>query len=157
MAHSWGGRLLERIQIILFFISRLPGWTLLRDIRPYNLRLLSLFCITVQNTKGLLPVVLPKDLCQNFLRSAWENTKRKRETCGVLCGKLVKDSFLTWDCVFLPWFTMAPRKHIQAISTHITPRRKPWVTRPGHREFDDFVFGYFSESLELNNWLQQCS
>nr|XP_048298687.1 STAM-binding protein-like [Myodes glareolus] len=48
----------------------------------------------VQNTKGLLPVVLPKDLCQNFLYSAWENTKRKRETCGVLCGKLVNDKYI---------------------------------------------------------------
>ncbi|XP_041528875.1 STAM-binding protein-like [Microtus oregoni] len=48
----------------------------------------------IQNTKGLLPVVLPKDLCQNFLRSAWENTKRKRETCGVLCGKLVNDKYI---------------------------------------------------------------
>ncbi|KAM7330786.1 hypothetical protein ACRRTK_009975 [Alexandromys fortis] len=54
----------------------------------------SIFFHTVQNTKGLLPVVLPKDLCQNFLRSAWENTKRKRETCGVLCGKLVNDKYI---------------------------------------------------------------
>ncbi|XP_040597199.1 STAM-binding protein-like, partial [Mesocricetus auratus] len=53
----------------------------------------SLFSISGQNSKGLHTVVLPKDLCKQFLRSARKNTKKGIETCGVLCGTLVKDEY----------------------------------------------------------------
>ncbi|XP_040591985.1 STAM-binding protein-like [Mesocricetus auratus] len=46
-----------------------------------------------QNSKGLHTVVLPKDLCKQFLRSARKNTKKGIETCGILCGTLVKDEY----------------------------------------------------------------
>ncbi|XP_035309816.1 STAM-binding protein-like isoform X2 [Cricetulus griseus] len=46
-----------------------------------------------QNSEGLRPVVLPKDLCDQFLRSARKNTKKGIETCGVLCGALVKEAY----------------------------------------------------------------
>ncbi|KAE8589959.1 hypothetical protein XENTR_v10017873 [Xenopus tropicalis] len=46
----------------------------------------------VQNeiVDGLRPVVLPRDLSQRFLQLAEANTSRGIETCGILCGKLVR-------------------------------------------------------------------
>ncbi|XP_034993401.1 AMSH-like protease isoform X1 [Zootoca vivipara] len=49
----------------------------------------------VQNNvaEGLRSVVLPKDLCHNFLLLAEANTVRGIETCGILCGKLTHNEF----------------------------------------------------------------
>ncbi|XP_059108590.1 STAM-binding protein-like [Peromyscus eremicus] len=45
------------------------------------------------NSKGLRPVILPKDLWDRFLLSAKNNTKKGVETCGVLCGTLEKEEY----------------------------------------------------------------
>ncbi|XP_059108801.1 STAM-binding protein-like isoform X1 [Peromyscus eremicus] len=47
----------------------------------------------VPNSKGLRPVILPKDLWDRFLLSAKNNTKKGVETCGVLCGTLEKEEY----------------------------------------------------------------
>ncbi|XP_036063203.1 STAM-binding protein-like [Onychomys torridus] len=49
--------------------------------------------IPVPNSKGLRPVVLPQDLWDQFLHSAKNNTQKGIETCGVLCGILVKEEY----------------------------------------------------------------
>ncbi|XP_060244322.1 STAM-binding protein-like [Meriones unguiculatus] len=48
---------------------------------------------TVQKVKSLRPVILPHDLCEKFLKSARKNTKKKIETCGVLCGSMVGEEY----------------------------------------------------------------
>ncbi|XP_055464684.1 STAM-binding protein-like [Psammomys obesus] len=48
---------------------------------------------TVQEVRGLHPVILPHDLCEKFLKSARKNTKKKIETCGVLCGSMVGEEY----------------------------------------------------------------
>ncbi|XP_060244314.1 STAM-binding protein-like [Meriones unguiculatus] len=48
---------------------------------------------TVQEVRGLYPVILPHDLCEKFLKSARKNTKKKIETCGVLCGSMVGEEY----------------------------------------------------------------
>ncbi|XP_021482053.1 STAM-binding protein-like [Meriones unguiculatus] len=48
---------------------------------------------TVQKVRGLCPVILPHDLCEKFLKSARKNTKKKIETCGVLCGSMVGEEY----------------------------------------------------------------
>ncbi|XP_028748427.2 STAM-binding protein-like, partial [Peromyscus leucopus] len=52
-----------------------------------------LLSIAVLNSKGLCPVVLPEDLWDQFLLSAKNNTKKGIETCGVLCGILVREEY----------------------------------------------------------------
>ncbi|XP_076399228.1 STAM-binding protein-like isoform X2 [Peromyscus maniculatus bairdii] len=47
----------------------------------------------VLNSKGLHPVILPEDLWEQFLLSAKNNTQKGIETCGVLCGILVKEEY----------------------------------------------------------------
>ncbi|XP_060244321.1 STAM-binding protein-like [Meriones unguiculatus] len=48
---------------------------------------------TVQKVRSLRPVILPHDLCEKFLKSARKNTKKKIETCGVLCGSMVGEEY----------------------------------------------------------------
>nr|XP_021517180.1 STAM-binding protein-like [Meriones unguiculatus] len=48
---------------------------------------------TVQKVRGLRPVILPHDLCETFLKSVRKNTKKKIETCGVLCGSMVGEEY----------------------------------------------------------------
>jgi len=38
----------------------------------------------------LRPVVVPADLVAQFSRAAKTNTARNVETCGILCGRLVR-------------------------------------------------------------------
>lgn len=38
----------------------------------------------------LRQVIVPRELCQKFLQLADANTVRGVETCGILCGKLVR-------------------------------------------------------------------
>lgn len=45
---------------------------------------------TAQLVEGLRRVVIPRDLTYKFLLLADSNTARGIETCGVLCGKLVR-------------------------------------------------------------------
>jgi hypothetical protein len=56
---------------------------------PHGLRLFP-FSITVPTIDGLRHVVVPGRLCPQFLQLASANTTRGVETCGILCGKLVK-------------------------------------------------------------------
>lgn len=39
---------------------------------------------------GLRQLFVPAELCQKFLKLAEANTARAVETCGILCGKLVR-------------------------------------------------------------------
>ncbi|NXA12473.1 STABP protein, partial [Sapayoa aenigma] len=41
----------------------------------------------------LRQVIVPKELCQKFLQLADANTVRGVETCGILCGKLMRNEF----------------------------------------------------------------
>ncbi|XP_044273316.1 STAM-binding protein isoform X1 [Varanus komodoensis] len=43
--------------------------------------------------EGLRHVIVPRELCHKFLQLADANTARGVETCGILCGKLVRDEF----------------------------------------------------------------
>lgn len=43
-----------------------------------------------QRVEGLRRVVVPRDLTYRFLLLADSNTARGIETCGVLCGRLVR-------------------------------------------------------------------
>ncbi|XP_052018094.1 STAM-binding protein-like [Apodemus sylvaticus] len=47
----------------------------------------------VMKCRGLRQVALPHDLCDKFLTAAGMNTKKKIETCGVLCGALVGEEY----------------------------------------------------------------
>lgn len=59
------------------------------------------FSITAPTIDGLRHMVVPGRLCPQFLQLASANTARGVETCGILCGKLVKtDAFLSWNCFF---------------------------------------------------------
>ena len=51
---------------------------------------LSVFVCAAQRVEGLRRVVLSRDLTYRFLLLADSNTARGIETCGVLCGKLVR-------------------------------------------------------------------
>ncbi|XP_051763569.1 STAM-binding protein-like A [Ctenopharyngodon idella] len=42
---------------------------------------------------GLRQLSVPAELCQRFLKLADANTARAVETCGILCGKLMKNAF----------------------------------------------------------------
>lgn len=42
---------------------------------------------------GLRQLSVPAELCQKFLKLADANTARGVETCGILCGKLMKNAF----------------------------------------------------------------
>lgn len=57
-----------------------------------------LFCIA-QRVEGLRRVVIPRDLTYRFLLLANSNTARGIETCGVLCGRLVRLPSLPWNLV----------------------------------------------------------
>lgn len=54
------------------------------------------FSITAPTIDGLRHVVVPGRLCPQFLQLASANTARGVETCGILCGKLVKKKTLSW-------------------------------------------------------------
>lgn len=47
-------------------------------------------CVSVN---GLRQLFVPAELCQKFLKLAEANTARAVETCGILCGKLMKNAF----------------------------------------------------------------
>ncbi|XP_077379048.1 STAM-binding protein-like A [Festucalex cinctus] len=42
---------------------------------------------------ALRQLLVPSELCQSFLRLAEANTSRAVETCGILCGKLTRNTF----------------------------------------------------------------
>lgn len=56
----------------------------------------SVFLLSVVDlvVEGLRCVVLSRDLCHKFLLLADSNTVRGIETCGILCGKLVRSYFI---------------------------------------------------------------
>ncbi|XP_069733599.1 STAM-binding protein isoform X1 [Phaenicophaeus curvirostris] len=45
------------------------------------------------STEILRQVIVPRELCQKFLQLADANTVRAVETCGILCGKLMRNEF----------------------------------------------------------------
>ncbi|XP_055774655.1 STAM-binding protein-like A isoform X2 [Salvelinus fontinalis] len=42
---------------------------------------------------GIRQLAVPSELCSSFLRLAESNTSRAVETCGILCGKLLRNAF----------------------------------------------------------------
>ncbi|KAK6312656.1 hypothetical protein J4Q44_G00160030 [Coregonus suidteri] len=42
---------------------------------------------------GIRQLAVPSELCSSFLRLADSNTRRAVETCGILCGKLLRNAF----------------------------------------------------------------
>ncbi|XP_069475022.1 STAM-binding protein [Ambystoma mexicanum] len=44
-------------------------------------------------SEGLRHVSVPRDLCEKFLQLANFNTSKGVETCGILCGKLMRNEF----------------------------------------------------------------
>ncbi|NXG57715.1 STABP protein, partial [Hemiprocne comata] len=45
------------------------------------------------STDALRQVIVPRELCHKFLQLADANTVRGVETCGILCGKLMRNEF----------------------------------------------------------------
>ncbi|XP_077161039.1 STAM-binding protein [Paroedura picta] len=43
--------------------------------------------------EGLRHIIVPRELCHKFLQLADANTVRGVETCGILCGKLMRNEF----------------------------------------------------------------
>lgn len=57
-----------------------------------------------QRVEGLRQVVVPRDLTYRFLLLANSNTAKGIETCGVLCGRLVRHSVsLFWGGSGFKW------------------------------------------------------
>lgn len=57
---------------------------------------------TVNFTEGGIPlktVFIPRNIQDDFLKIAKSNTKKKLETCGVLCGKLSRNAFFITDLI----------------------------------------------------------
>uniref|UniRef100_A0A8C5UCS3 STAM binding protein n=1 Tax=Malurus cyaneus samueli TaxID=2593467 RepID=A0A8C5UCS3_9PASS len=48
---------------------------------------------TENSVDALRQVIVPRELCQKFLQLADANTVRGVETCGILCGKLMRNEF----------------------------------------------------------------
>ncbi|XP_064421657.1 STAM-binding protein [Latimeria chalumnae] len=46
-----------------------------------------------ETVDGLRHVAVPREVCQKFLKIAEANTSRGVETCGILCGKLMRNEF----------------------------------------------------------------
>lgn len=112
----------------------------------------SLFSISGQNSKGLHTVVLPKDLCKQFLRSARKNTKKGIETCGVLCGTLVKIlKFLLELRRFLPFGCPGPSENISRGSVHTYHSTEgKLVKRPELPEFVACIMLLFRDPLQCH-------
>uniref|UniRef100_A0A493T1B3 STAM binding protein n=2 Tax=Anas TaxID=8835 RepID=A0A493T1B3_ANAPP len=47
----------------------------------------------IASMDALRQVIVPRELCQKFLQLADANTVRGVETCGILCGKLMRNEF----------------------------------------------------------------
>ncbi|KAI1230127.1 hypothetical protein IHE44_0010519 [Lamprotornis superbus] len=72
------------------------------SVHPANPALRDHFC-SIPDCAALLPtdagvdvlrqVIVPRELCQKFLQLADANTVRGVETCGILCGKLMRNEF----------------------------------------------------------------
>lgn len=58
---------------------------------------IQLLCMISADTMvdALRQLAVPAELCRSFLRLAEANTSRAVETCGILCGKLVR----SWNSV----------------------------------------------------------
>lgn len=64
---------------------------------------------TDQRVEGLRRVVIPRDLTYRFLLLADSNTARGIETCGVLCGKLVRHALLSTQTLI--YFILSTNYH----------------------------------------------
>lgn len=60
------------------------------------------FSTTAPTIDGLRHVAVPERLCPQFLQLASANTARGVETCGILCGKLVKTKRFPELRLYLP-------------------------------------------------------
>lgn len=60
-----------------------------RSLKPGALSIIE----NVPTIEGLRHIVVPRNLCSEFLQLACANTAKGIETCGVLCGKLMRNEF----------------------------------------------------------------
>ncbi|XP_055452456.1 STAM-binding protein [Psammomys obesus] len=60
-----------------------------RSLKPGALSIIE----NVPTIEGLRHIVVPRNLCPEFLQLASTNTAKGIETCGVLCGKLMRNEF----------------------------------------------------------------
>ncbi|XP_051010766.1 STAM-binding protein [Acomys russatus] len=60
-----------------------------RSLKPGALSIIE----NVPTIEGLRHIVVPRNLCSEFLQLASANTAKGIETCGVLCGKLMRNEF----------------------------------------------------------------
>lgn len=60
-----------------------------RSLKPGALSVIE----NVPTIEGLRHIVVPRNLCSEFLQLASANTAKGIETCGVLCGKLMRNEF----------------------------------------------------------------
>ncbi|NXL65098.1 STABP protein, partial [Chordeiles acutipennis] len=75
----------------------------------------------------LRQVIVPRELCQKFLQLADANTVRGVETCGILCGKLVRQNY--FQCVSL---SSVPSKELRffSVTTFSWQMLSLWISSP---------------------------
>lgn len=78
----------------------------------------SLLSISVPTIEGLRHIVVPRNLCSEFLQLASANTAKGIETCGVLCGKLVRKWHLARLELSPLWPPVTLRQDIQGLTRH---------------------------------------
>lgn len=90
-----------------------------------------LLSISVPTIEGLRHIVVPRNLCSEFLQLASANTAKGIETCGVLCGKLVRK----WYLAELELSPLGPpvtlRQDIQGLTRHQALHKECMVWRLG--------------------------
>uniref|UniRef100_A0A672SIM9 STAM-binding protein-like A n=1 Tax=Sinocyclocheilus grahami TaxID=75366 RepID=A0A672SIM9_SINGR len=75
---------------------------------------------------GLRQIAVPAELCSKFLRLANNNTIRAVETCGILCGRLVRNRFTN---TLVQWMHTVVLLVIQmSQSLRLTPQTHPTQT-----------------------------
>lgn len=113
------------------------------------------FSVTAPTIDGLRHVVVPARLCPQFLQLASANTAQGVETCGILCGKLVKrNPFLSWDR-FFPLGLLWLREDIQGqllFALIPLPDKTMDSIMQCYFEFGDPVFDWFLESKNDDYW-----
>lgn len=74
--------------------------------------------ISVPTIEGLRHIVVPRNLCPEFLQLASANTAKGIETCGVLCGKLVRKCSSPELGLFPLWPPVTLRLDIWGLTLH---------------------------------------
>lgn len=147
---GWNSHSLPEVGVFpVIALSGLPTLSLLGEALP-TVSDFSCFSITAPTIDGLRHVVVPGRLCPQFLQLASANTARGVETCGILCGKLVK--MLSWaETLSFPLASCDSQRRYPVSVTLCTEGTMDSIMQC-HFEFGDLVFHWFSESIELN-WL----